>query len=153
MELEETMSKRPACPPGTPWMMPMLTVKDVDAALAFYQKAFGIEKRMALPGPDGRTAHAELAWRDAIIMLGPETPDRPVRAPATSGVPSPVGLHLYCDDVDALFARATRAGAKVMSPPEDMFWGDRMCRLSDPDGHAWAFATNVADFDPSKVPH
>jgi PhnB protein len=147
------MSKRPPCPPGAPWMMPMLTVKDVDAALDFYQRAFGIEKRLAMPGPDGRTMHGELGWHGQVIMLGRETPDRPEKAPATSGVPSPIGLYLYCDDVDALFARATKAGAKALTPPENMFWGDRMCRLGDPDGHAWAFATNFEDFDPSKVPH
>jgi uncharacterized glyoxalase superfamily protein PhnB len=61
-------------------------------------------------------------------------------------------LYVYCDDVDKFFARATAAGAKVVAPPTDMFWGDRMCRISDPDGYEWSFATNVADFDPNKVP-
>ena len=58
---------------------------------------------------------------------------------------SPVGLYVYCDDVDALFARATAAGAQAKVPPQDTFWGDRMCQLVDPDGHTWNFATHVGN--------
>jgi PhnB protein len=61
-------------------------------------------------------------------------------------------MYVYCDDVDALFKRATAAGAKVERPVQDQFWGDRMGSLVDPEGHIWTFATNVADFDPSKAP-
>src|SRR5262249_23737447 len=106
-----------------------------------------------LPGPDGKPGHIEMTWHDGVIMFGPESPMHNAKAPATSGVESPVGLYLYCDDVNALFSRATAAGARVVEPPTDKFWGDRSCRLTDPDGHSWNFATNVADFDPSKVPH
>src|SRR5262245_60584389 len=146
------MPKRPPRPPMTPWLIPYLLVKDADAALDFYQRAFGFEKKMAMPGPNGKTAHAEMIWRDAAIMFGPEGAGCPGKAPATSGVYPPVGLYVYVDDVDALFARATAAGAKAEKPVQDMFWGDRMCQLIDPDGHTWSFATNVADFDPSKMP-
>jgi PhnB protein len=131
-----------------------LTVKDSDAALAFYQRAFGFEKRFAFPGPDGRTGHVEMVWQDALIMFGPEGGDScKAKAPATSGVESPVQLYVYCDDVDALYLRATKAGATSVQAVEDMFWGDRMCKLLDPDGHCWNFATNVRDFDPAKLPH
>jgi PhnB protein len=148
------MSKRPPRPQGSPWMMPYLTVKDADATLDFYQRAFGFEKCFAMPGPDGRTGHVEMRFREAKIMFSPESAmaECPGRAPATSGVASPIGLYVYCEDVDALFARAVAAGAKAVHPPQDMFWGDRMCHLTDPDGHAWSFATNVGDFDPSKAP-
>jgi PhnB protein len=148
------MSKRPACPQGTPWLSPYLTVKDSDTAIDFYQRAFGFEKRFSMPGPDGKTAHVEMRWRDAMIMFGPEQTrgECPSKAPATTGVASPVGMYVYCDDVDTLFARAVAAGAKVVSSPQDMFYGDRQCTLEDPDGHRWYFATNVADFDPSKAP-
>ena len=149
------MSKRPPRPPGAPWLSAYLIVKDADAALDFYQRAFGFQKHMAMPGPDGRTRHAEVIWQDALIMFSPEgtNPGCQARAPATSGLDSPVGLYVYCEDVDALYARAVKAGAKGVKPPQDMFWGDRMCKLTDPDGHVWNFATNIADFDPSKVPH
>lgn len=148
------MSKRPARPAGMPWLSPYLTVRDAGAALDFYHRAFGFEKRGdGMTGPDGRIQHAEMAWHDAVIMVGPEcTYESNIKAPVTSGVASPVNLYLYCDDVDALFARATKAGAKAVSAPQNMFWGDRMCKVADPDGHQWSFATNVEDFDPSKVP-
>jgi uncharacterized glyoxalase superfamily protein PhnB len=148
------MSKRPARPAGSPWLSPYLCVKDADKAIDFYTRAFGFEKRMAMPMPDGKTGHVEMVWRDALIMFGPESGSGgQCRAPVTTGTPSPVSLYVYCDDVDALFARATKAGAKSDMPPATMFWGDRICKLTDPDGHVWNFATNVADFDPSKAPH
>ena len=146
------MSKRPAKPAEMPWVTPFLTVRDADAALAFYQKAFGFEKKMAMAGPDGRTAHAEVRFRDGVIMFGPEGGQNKCKAPVTTGSRPPVGLFVYCDDVDALFKRATAAGAKVDKPPTDMFYGDRICTLIDPDGHLWSFGTNIADFDPSKAP-
>jgi PhnB protein len=132
--------------------MPYLTVKDADAALAFYEKAFGFEKKMVMPGPDGKAMHVEVTWRDAVIMFGPESPQNPSKAPATLGVRPPSGVYIYVEDVDALFKRATAAGAKIDRPPTDMFYGDRTCSLIDPDGHVWGFGTNVADFDPAKAP-
>lgn len=150
------MSKRPSRPQGYPSLIPYLVVKDADAALAFYQKAFGFEKRMAVPGPDGKTGHAEMTCRDSMIMFGavPESKahEWPCRSPAVQGVVSPITLYVYCDDVDACFARAVEAGAKGVKPPQDMWYGDRVCQLEDPDGYWWHFATNVADFDPSKAP-
>ncbi len=146
------MANRAAKPDNMPWLTPCLTVKDVDAAVAFYEKAFGFEKRFSMPGPDGRTLHAEVAWHDTVIMLGPECAERACKSPASTGVRPSNSLYLYCDDVDATFKRATAAGATVESPPVDMFWGDRTCSLIDPDGYFWGFATNVADFDPAKAP-
>lgn len=150
------MSKRPPRPPGYSWLSPYLIVKDADAALTFYAKAFGFEKRMNLAGPDGKSMHAEMMWQDAVIMLGavPEAKleEHSCRPPVVQGVRSPINLYVYCDDVDALFARAVAAGAKAIKPPQDQFYGDRTCALEDPDGYWWYFATNVRDFDPSKTP-
>jgi PhnB protein len=147
------MTSRPAKPKDMPWMTACLTVKDVDASVAFYQNAFGLEKQFSMPGPDGRSIHAQLTWQDAAVMLGPENAAHACKAPATTGARPSNSLYLYCDDVDALFKRATATGAVVESPPKDMFWGDRMCSLIDRDGYVWQFATNVADFDPAKAPH
>lgn len=148
------MSKRPAKPARTPWLSPYLTVRDSDRTIAFYQKAFGFEVRMKMPMPDGRTGHVEMTYQDALIMFGPEGGFGGVcKAPVSLGAPSPVSLYVYCEDVDALHARAVAAGCTSDLPPTDMFWGDRMCKLTDPDGHVWIFATNVGDFDPSKLPH
>ncbi len=150
------MSKRPPCPPGYPHVIPYFVVKDADAAMAFYQKAFGFEKRMAMPGPDGKTGHAELTFHDSMIMLGPvsahASSEWPHKPPALSKMVSPITLYVYCDDVDALHARAVEAGGKSIRPPQDQFYGDRTCTVEDPDGYWWSFATNVADFDPSKTP-
>ncbi|MGW8257557.1 MAG: VOC family protein [Thermoguttaceae bacterium] len=146
------MSNRPAKPDNMPWLTPCLTVKDADAAVAFYEKAFGFTKRFSMPGPDGRTAHAEVAWRDGLFMIGPECADHSSKSPATTGVRPSSSLYVYCDDVDALFNRAKAAGAAVETPPKEMFWGDKVCMLTDPDGYRWWFATNVADFDPANAP-
>jgi uncharacterized glyoxalase superfamily protein PhnB len=133
-------------------MLPALTVKDADASLEFYRKAFGFEKRYSMPGPDGRTMHADIAWRDSIFMIGPEHDSAPCKSPATSGIRPPSSIYVYCDDVDALFKQAVEAGATVETPPQNMFWGDRMCSLIDLDGYIWCFATNVAPFDPKNIP-
>ena len=147
------MANRPAKPDNMPWLTPHLTVRTLEAAIDFYQRAFGFECRFSLPGPDGKLGHAELTFRDAVIMLGPECGyGGTTKAPVSGGFESPVGLFIYCDDVDAMCRRASAAGAKVLQPPTDMFWGDRMCKLTDPDGHVWSFATNVGDFDPTKMP-
>jgi uncharacterized glyoxalase superfamily protein PhnB len=146
------MGKRPAKPANASWVSPYLTVRDSDAAIAFYQKAFGFEKRFAMTGPDGRTGHVEMVWHGAVIMFGPEGTG-PCKAPVSTGTRSPVALYLYCDDVDALHQRAIAAGAKSERAPQDMFYGDRTCTVIDPEGHVWYFATNKADFDPAKAPH
>jgi uncharacterized glyoxalase superfamily protein PhnB len=138
------MSQHSFRAPDMPWISAHLTVRDVGTAADFYNRAFGLEKRNEMPGPDGKLLHAELTWHDGLIMLGPECATEPHRrAPASTGVPSAVGLYLYCPDVDALCARAEKGGAKVLQAPTDMFWGDRVCRLEDPDGHIWSFATHT----------
>jgi len=147
------MSKRPAKPEGMSWTSPYFAVKDPQATLDFYKKAFGLEQKEVMKGPDGKIMHAEVVWRDQVIMFGGEdNPKCIAKSPATSGAESPVSLYLYCEDVDAQYERATKAGAKSFCKPETQFWGDRMCAVKDPDGYMWTFATNVADFDPTKAP-
>lgn len=147
------MPTRPPKPAKMSWLAPYLVVKDADAAADFYTRAFGFEKRFSMPMPDGRTGHTEMAYRDSVIMFGPEAGYGGVcKTPANLGVMSPVGLYVYCDDVDALYSRATAEGASADGPPQTMFYGDRMVKLTDPDGHIWYFATNVADFDPAHAP-
>jgi len=146
------MAKRPPKPAGYPWVMPYLVVRDADASLAFYKKAFGFEEKMAMRGPDGKIMHAEISYRDSVIMFGGESDRSTSKSPATTGTPPAMGLYIYVDDVDAAFERARAAGARVESPPADQFYGDRTCAVLDPDGYRWGFGTNVADFDPSKAP-
>jgi uncharacterized glyoxalase superfamily protein PhnB len=131
-------------PADFPWMVPYLVVQDSDRALDFYAQAFGFAKKFALPGPDGKTGHAEMTYRDTVVMFSPEGSNGcPVRCPASSGQAAPLSLYVYCDDVDALCRQAESAGATVDSRPTDMFWGDRICALVDPDGYKWCFATHT----------
>lgn len=147
------MSPQDCRPAGTPWISPYLTVRNAEAAIDFYQRAFGFKKKDAMLGPDGKVMHAEMSYQDCLIMMSPENAyGGPCKAPATSKQLPPITLYVYCEDVEALCAQARDAGAKVLAAPQDMFWGDRMCRLEDPDGYIWAFATKVGEFDPNKMP-
>ncbi len=127
---------------GMPWVSPYLTVRDAGAALAFYASAIGFQRRNALED-GGRVVHAEMIYRDMVIMLGPEGAFGGfAKAPASGGFHSPVNLYVYCEDVDNLFKRALACGARVIFPPTDMVWGERVCKLLDPDGHVWSFAVS-----------
>jgi uncharacterized glyoxalase superfamily protein PhnB len=142
-------------PAGANWLTPYLTVADADASLDFYQRAFGFEPGFTMPGTDGHTVHAGMNYHGAgLVMFAPEDAwgDSGIHTPAHSGAAPPLDLYVYCDDVDALTVRAREAGAEVLMEPEDMFWGDRMARLRDPDGYLWSFATKVGEFDASKAP-
>jgi PhnB protein len=139
---------------GMAWLTPALTVRDVDKEINFCVRAFGLEKGMAMPDKTGKTVHGELKYEgETIVMFGREgAMDCPNKSPATSKVDCPIGLYIYCPDIDALCQRAKAAGATVVSEPKDQFWGDRTATFKDPEGYCWMFATNVADFDPSKMP-
>lgn len=137
---------------GMNWLTPYLVVSDIAASLAFYEKVFGFTPSTTVPGPDGAIMHAEMTYGEAtIIMFGPEGTG-PARPPAHSGVEPPVGLYVYCEDVNAVMERARREGAKITSEPEEAFWGDRIASLLDPDGYSWTFATKFRDFDLSQMP-
>ena len=122
----------------------MLTVADVKAAAAFYQKAFGFEKRAVMDGPDGKAIHAELALRGTTLMLGPENPQMGSRSAKTIGG-SPCTLYLLTENVDKTVEKAVKLGAASKGPVMDMFWGDRCGTVVDPDGYAWMVATHVAE--------
>lgn len=146
-------------PPGpkpgdAPWLTPYLTVSHVENSIDFYKRAFGFESHFAMPDSQGLIQYADMHYHgQLLLMMGPEGAEGSAAlAPATSGTPAPVRLYVYCEDVDALHARAVANGAESLSDPEQMFWGDRVCRLRDPDGYTWAFATRVGDFTPANVP-
>ena len=122
----------------------MLTVSDVKAAVAFYQKAFGFAKRGVMNGPDGKPIHAELTLRGTTLMLGPENPARGMRSAKTVGA-SPASLYVYVENVDKTVAKATSLGATVQGEVMDMFWGDRCGMVVDPDGYGWTVGTHKAE--------
>jgi uncharacterized glyoxalase superfamily protein PhnB len=121
---------------GARSLTPLLIVRGAARAIDFYRRAFGAEELARMPAPDGSIIQAELRIGDSMVWLGDEHPGR--SAPA--GAP-PVVLHLYVEDVDAVVARAEEAGARVVMPPADMFWGDRAAQLVDPFGLTWSVAT------------
>ena len=141
----------PTCKPDdSPWLMPHVTVRDVPVAVRWYEQTFGMCCRLRIP--EDEPVHAELVWQDMVILLAKAGDIGTPQAPVTSGVASPMGLYLYCDDVDAMHDRAVKAGATIQMDLEDRFWGDRMFTLRDPEGHVWSFATKVGEFDASKIP-
>jgi uncharacterized glyoxalase superfamily protein PhnB len=126
---------------------PQLAVKGVAEAIAWYAKAFGTHELLRNTAPDGQSImHAELLLGDSRFFVVDEFPGSMV-APTTLGG-TPVTLHLYVEDVDALFQSAVDAGANVLMPVADQFWGDRYGILTDPFGHRWSLASRIEDLSP-----
>jgi PhnB protein len=117
-----------------------LNVKDPEGMIAFYEKAFGFKKKFAMPGPDGKIMHAEVAHGDCTVMFGRANPEMGYKAPSDFGG-SPVTTYVYVKNVDSLTRQARTAGGNVVQEPTDQFWGDRTSVVSDPEGHTWCFAT------------
>ena len=135
-------------PEGYHTVTPYLVVNDAAGALEFYEKAFGAKEKARMPGPGGRIMHAEFQIGDSMIMLADEV--GPNKSPQSYGG-SPVSIFLYVDNVDSVFDQAVKAGAKADMPPQDMFWGDRFGKLTDPFGHYWALATHIEDVSPQDM--
>lgn len=129
---------------------PFLTVTDVDQAVAFYTEAFGFALKFKMPGPGGKTAHAEVTHDTCSIMLGGQGPGCAARLPDPSETP-PFGLYIYVEDVDKFLTHASAHGATVKQECLDQFWGDRMCTLMDPFGYSWSFATYVREVSPEEM--
>jgi PhnB protein len=122
----------------------MLTVTDIKAAVAFYQKAFGFTKRVIMDGPDGKPMHAELTLRGTTLMLGPENPAWGKRSAKSIGA-SPASLFIYVESADKVVAKAVGLGATAQGEVMDMFWGDRCGTIVDPDGYPWMVGTHKAE--------
>ena len=135
-----------AKPDDFPRITPYLYYEDTAAAFDWLVKAFGFTEKLRMPGPDGKLAHAELSLGDdGVVMLG--TPDPDFTRPASRhGM-----LYIYVNDVDAHFARARDAGAKITEEPTDVFYGDRRYTALDPEGQEWCFATHVRDVSPEEM--
>ncbi len=127
-----------------------LTVHDGRAAIEFYKKAFGAREMFLMEGPPGKIGHAELKIGDSTIMLSDEMPGGSCRSPQSLGGTT-ITLFLYVEDADRTFNQAVTAGAEVVRPVEDMFWGDRYGQVKDPFGHAWGLATHKEDLAPEEL--
>jgi uncharacterized glyoxalase superfamily protein PhnB len=125
-------------------LTPHLVCAGAAEAIAFYTRAFGAVEQARLAGPDGKLMHALVTIGDSALMLVDENPQWKSFGPDRSRG-SPVTIHLYVEDVDAVYVRAVDAGASAKMPPDDMFWGDRYGVLTDPFGHSWSVATHIKE--------
>lgn len=140
----------PTTPAGYHTVTPYLIADDAVAAIEFYKAAFGAVEVCRLTMPDGTICHAEVKIGDSHVMLGQECPSWGAKSPKSLGG-SPVGLCVYLPEVDAAFATAVAAGASVVKPVENQFYGDRSGTVSDPFGHKWTLATHVEDVAPAEM--
>ena len=143
-------AKVSAVPEGFSTVTPHLNVRDAAQALDFYKRAFGAKETVRMPGPGGKILHAEIKIGDSHLFLADEMPEWGSRSPLTIGGTA-TAICLYVDDADAVFNRAVSAGAKVLMPLADQFWGDRYGKLADPYGHEWAIATHLEDLTPEEM--
>ena len=118
------MTKAKGIPEGVSAVLPMLVCRDVSTEIDFCKTTFNALEIMRRPGPDGKAAHAALTINGAMILIECEWPTLSNQAPQTDGS-SPVIIYVYVEDVDAAIEKAVTAGAKILLPAKDQFWGDR----------------------------
>jgi PhnB protein len=137
-------------PDGYHTATPYLIAKGAARAIDFYKRVFGAEELLRLAAPDGKVCHAEIKIGDSVIMLADEYPEMRYLSPQSLGG-TPVSILLYFKDADARFNAAVGAGAKVLKPLQDQFYGDRSGTVTDPFGHVWTVATHKEDLAPEEV--
>jgi PhnB protein len=138
------MSNVKPIPAGVPVVMPMLVCRDVSAEVDFCKATFAAVELVRRPGPDGTVAHALVTIGPAMVLIEGEWPTLASRAPQPDGS-SPVVIYVYVEDVDTVVERAVAAGARVLLPVKNQFWGDRTGRIIDPSGHVWTISTRVEE--------
>lgn len=143
------MSVQPV-PEGYPRVTPYLCVDGAATAIDFYVSVLGARERMRMSAPGGKIGHAELELGNSVVMLADEFPDIGFRSPKSLGG-TPVTLHVYVEDVDAVFAKALARGATGLRPVKDEFYGDRTGQFEDPFGHRWSVATHMEDVPPEEM--
>jgi len=137
-------------PEGFYTATPYLSIKGAKEAMEFYKKAFRAVEVFRLSIPGGDIGHAEMVIGNSRIMLSEPCEESPIASPeALTG--STIGIHLYVEDVDALFAGAVEAGATELRQVADQFYGDRMGTLRDPFGHVWFIGTHKEDLTPEQI--
>ena len=130
--------------PDHPVLSPKLVVRGVDRAVEFYRKVFAAELLMSLSDKDDQVVHAEMDLGGCHLMLADEVERYGSQSPQSLGG-SPCHLHVYVEDTDAVVKAAVDAGAKLLIPVSEQFYGDRTGRFEDPFGHVWIVATRIED--------
>lgn len=139
------MAQVKAVPEGMHTLTAQLTVEGAAEALEFYKKAFGAVELDRAPDPSGKKIwHAAMRIGDSAFFINDAFPEM-------GGHAHPTSLWLYTENADALFQRASGAGAEVLMPMADMFWGDRMGQLKDKWGNRWSIAQRVKSMTPEEM--
>ena len=136
-----------------PAVSPYLIVDDAAAAIDFYVAAFGAEELGRVPGPDGKLVNAALRINGSVVMLNDDFPEMTggkSMTPTSLGG-TPVSIHLTVTDVEKKFQRAVDAGATVVAPLEDVYWGDRYGVIRDPFGHMWSLGQPMREVSPEEI--
>ena len=131
-------------------LFPYLRIKDAGAAIEFYKQAFGVNEKFRLTEPSGRIGHCELVFGGMTLMLSEEYPELGLLGPQSIGGTS-ISLHLHVDDADAAIERALAAGATLVRPASDAFYGERSGTVRDPFGHEWMLGHNIEDVTPEEM--
>ena len=144
------VSKVKPVPEGYNTVTPYLIVDNAAAAIEFYKNGFGAMELFRIPAPGDKVGHAEIRIGNSVVMLADEHPEVGARGPRSVGG-SPVSIVVYVDDVDSVAERLESAGAKVVRPVENQFYGDRAGTFEDPFGHQWHVHTHVEDVSPDEM--
>jgi len=145
------MSAKPI-PDGYDSLIPYLVVRGAAKAIEFYKQLFGATEMVRMPYPNvDLIMHAEIKIRNSVLMLTDENQAFGCLSPLSLNGQPPVSVMLYVPDADALFAKASSMGAKVIMPLMDAFWGDRFGKFVDPFGHIWSLATHKEDLSPQEI--
>lgn len=137
-------AKTPAIPEGMHTITPHITLRNAAQAIDFYKNAFGAQEIGRSLTPDGKIMHAAIRIGDSLIMMNDEFPNMGCSSAETLGGTN-ITLHIQTEDVDSLFDRAVKAGAKATMPVANQFWGDRYGQVVDPFGQRWSLATRVEE--------
>ena len=138
------MSNVKPIPENSSVVIPMLVCRDASAEIDFCKTTFGAAELGRRPGPDGTVVHALLTIGGEMVIIEAEWPTLASRAPQPDGS-SPVVIFVYVEDVDTVIERAVAAGARMLIPVKDQFWGDRTGRIIDPSGHVWTISTRIEE--------
>jgi uncharacterized glyoxalase superfamily protein PhnB len=131
-------------------LFPYLRVRGAARAVAFYAEAFGAKEKFRLVEPGGRIGHVELDFGAATVMLSDEYPEHGLGGPETVGGTT-FCIHLHVDDADRAIARAVAAGATLVRPAADAFYGERSGTVRDPFGHEWLLGHSIEEVSPEEM--
>ena len=130
--------------PGANTLSSYINIRGCSEAIEFYKKAFGAKEKLRLVMPNGKIGHAEIEIEGSTLMLADENPEWGTKSPQTLGG-NPMTFGLYVEDVDKSFQKAVDAGASVIMPVKDEFYGDRVGQVLDPFGYKWMITTHKED--------